>query len=150
LLKYRGLLPFAVLGKTKDKQETLSQVAQQIESISPRSDKNNVTASTAILAGLVLEKQVIRRLLREEIMKESVIYQEIEAIGKLQGKQEGKQEEALALVKRLLNRKLPQINPETENKINQLSVGKLEDLIEALLDIDTEADLVNWLNLNCS
>ena len=49
--------------------------------------RSNVDASTAILAGLVLEKKVIERLLKQELMRESVIYQEIRAEGRAECKQ---------------------------------------------------------------
>ena len=77
LLESPGLLPLAVLGETNDKAGTLGEVARRIESMTNRRQQNNVAASTAILAGLVLDKEVIKRLLRLEIMQESVIYQDI-------------------------------------------------------------------------
>ncbi|MEA5620195.1 flagellar assembly protein H, partial [Cronbergia sp. UHCC 0137] len=46
-------------------------------------------AATAIISGLALKKEVIQRLLRSEIMKESVIYQEILLEGKAEGIAEG-------------------------------------------------------------
>ncbi len=60
----------------------MEKVAKQIETISDETEKVNISATTAILAGLVLDKMIIRKLLREEIMKESVIYQEIQSISK--------------------------------------------------------------------
>ncbi|WP_446390131.1 hypothetical protein [Coleofasciculus sp. B1-GNL1-01] len=53
-----------------------------------------------ILAGLRFEKALIRRFFREDIMRESVIYQDI--------LQQGRQQEALSLVMRQLNRRLVQ------------------------------------------
>jgi predicted transposase YdaD len=47
-----------------------------------RTEKSNLAAATAILAGLVLSKEIIRSLLREEIMRESVIYQDIREKGR--------------------------------------------------------------------
>ncbi len=76
-----GLLPFAVLSDTSSKNSTLQQVATQIESISNQRTQNNIAASTAILAGLVLQEEVIQRLLRRDVMRESVIYQSIKAEG---------------------------------------------------------------------
>jgi len=73
------------------------------EDLTRRSD---LTASAGILAGLVLERELIQRLLRQELMRESVIYQEIlqegeargEARGKAEGKVEGKAEVAMNLL----------------------------------------------------
>ena len=66
--------------------------------------------------------------------------------GKREGKQEGKQEGEANLVLRLLNRRMGQVSTDLQGVIRQLSIGKLEDLGEALLDFNHEADLVNWLN----
>lgn len=44
--------------------------------------QNNVVASTAILAGLVLEEDLIQTILRRGLMQESVIYQDILLEGK--------------------------------------------------------------------
>ena len=133
-----GLFPLAVLSQTEDRERTLREVAQRIEQIEERRERSNVAASAAILAGLVLEKKVIKGLLRQELMRESVIYQEIRA--------EGKQEGEVSLVLRLLRKRLGQVSQDLEKRIQGLSIERLEDLGEALLDFATEADLVNWLN----
>ena len=86
---YSGLLPFAALSKTDNPEATLKQVARQIENITDQQIQSNVAASTAIISGIALNKEIIQRLLRSEIMKESVIYQEILLEGKAEGKAEG-------------------------------------------------------------
>ncbi len=149
-LETPGLLPFAVLSQTDNREKVLRQIGEKIEGIANRTNQSNISASTAILAGLLLEKSIIQRLLREEIMKESVIYQEIEAKGIEKGKQEGRlegrKEEGLSFVVRLLNRRLGLISLPLEQKIRQLSLNNLEALGEALLDFQTEADLSDWLD----
>ena len=98
--KYQGLLPFATLSQTDNPEETLRQVAKQIENITDKQVQSNVAASTAIISGIALSQEIIQRLLRSEIMKESVIYQAIlregmaEGIaeGRAKGKAEGKAE----------------------------------------------------------
>jgi len=92
LLQYAGLLPLAVLGATDDRSRILQQVAQEIEGIDDRRQQSNVAAATSILAGLVLNQGLIQRILRQEIMKESVIYQEIKAEGLAEGRAEGLQQ----------------------------------------------------------
>jgi predicted transposase/invertase (TIGR01784 family) len=87
-----GLLPFAVLSNTSNKASTLQQVAAQINNISNKRIQNNIIASTAILAGLVLNEEVIQNLLRRDAMRESVIYQSIMQEGRQEGRQEGLQE----------------------------------------------------------
>jgi predicted transposase/invertase (TIGR01784 family) len=87
--QYQGLLPFAALSQTNDPEETLRQVAKQIEQITDKQVQSNVAASTAIISGIALNQEIIQRLLRSDIMKESVIYQEILREGKAEGKAEG-------------------------------------------------------------
>ncbi len=67
--------------------------------------------------------------------------------GITQGIRQGIERE-IALVLRLINRRLGGVNPTLEAQIRDLSIEKVEDLGEALLDFQTEADLVNWLNRN--
>ncbi len=138
LLQSKGLLPFAVLGQSKNRENILRQISQQIEDIPDRRDKSNLAASTSILAGLVLSKDIIQRLLKEDIMKESVIYQDIEE----QGKQKGEAN----LIIRLLNRRFGQLSADLLTQIRGLSVEQLEDLGEALLDFKSEKDLTQWFS----
>ncbi|GBF79319.1 Rpn family recombination-promoting nuclease/putative transposase [Aphanothece sacrum] len=140
LLHSPGLWPFAVLSQSTNREKTLKQISQKIERISDRREKSNVAASTAILAGLVLRKDIIQRLLREDIMKESVIYQEIKA----EGREEGKQQGEANLVVRQLNRRIGQISPDLSKQIHRLSIEQLENLGEALLDFKSEEDLKQW------
>ncbi len=151
-LKFPGLLPLAVLGRSKDKTQTLREVSSIIDTIEEKREQSNIAAATSILAGLVLNKEVIRAFIREEIMQESVIYQDIKAQGIKeglergleQGLERGRQEGEVSLVLRLLKRRLGQIEPEDENRINQLSVEQLEALGEALLDFSNRDDLLVW------
>jgi predicted transposase/invertase (TIGR01784 family) len=87
--QYQGLLPFATLSQTNNPEETLRQVAKQIEQITDKQVQSNVAASTAIISGIALNKEIIQRLLRSEIMKESVIYQEILLEGLTEGEARG-------------------------------------------------------------
>ncbi|MEH2323703.1 MAG: Rpn family recombination-promoting nuclease/putative transposase [Nostoc sp.] len=84
-----GLLPFAALSQTDDQRRTLEEAAQVIEAINDTRIRSNVAASTAVLAGLVLNKDVIKRILRSDIMRESVIYQDILQEGLAQGLEQG-------------------------------------------------------------
>ncbi|MGK7883829.1 MAG: DUF4351 domain-containing protein [Crocosphaera sp.] len=61
------------------------------------------------------------------------------------GIEQGKQLEAANLVLRLLHRRLGQVSESVSEQIRQLPVEQLEDLGEALLDFENEADLLNWL-----
>jgi predicted transposase/invertase (TIGR01784 family) len=138
LLQSKGLLPFAVLSQSENRENIPRQVSQKIGEIPDRREKSNVAASTFILAGLVLNEETIQRLLREDIMKESVTYQAIKAEGKAEGE--------VNLVLRQLNRRLGQISSSFISQIRALSVAQLEDLGEALLDFQTDEDLKQWFN----
>ena len=105
--KFPGLLPFAVLSDTNNRSQTLNQVAIELDKINSSRVRSNLTASSGILAGLVLDEQMISQILRRDIMRESVMYKEIlregeligEQRGRLEGEQQGKQEIALNLLK---------------------------------------------------
>ena len=70
----------------------------------------------------------------EVTMKESVIYQDIQAEG------------ATNVVLRLLRRRFGEIPQNLSEQIRELSVEQIENLAEALLDFESLADLVSWLN----
>ena len=144
-LETPGLLPFAVLARTSDREATLRQVSGQIEAIGDREQQGDVAASTAVLAGLVLEKQFIRSVLREDVMKESVIYQDIVSTAEERGRDKGKREEGLSFASRLLKRRFGTLSPEVMQEIEELSLVALEELGEALFDISDEAGLTAWL-----
>jgi len=73
----------------------------------------------------------------KDIMRESVIYQDI--------LQQGRRQEALSFIMRLLDRQLGEINPAMIERVQALSIEQLEDLGIALLDFSQVADLMAWL-----
>ena len=144
-LQYPGLLPLAVLGNTEDRTQTLREVSSLIDKLKDRREQSNIAAATSLLAGLVLKKEVIRQVLREKIMQESVIYQDIKEQGIKQGLQQGLQQGQAILVLRQLKRRLGEVESEDETQITRLSVEQLEALGEALLDFSNRDDLQEWL-----
>ncbi|WNZ23737.1 Rpn family recombination-promoting nuclease/putative transposase [Leptolyngbya sp. NK1-12] len=106
-LQTPGLLPFAALCQTDDSSAVLRQAAQRIQEIQDPRVKSNLAASTAILAGLVLKKDLIRRILRSELMRESVIYQEIREEGLEEGRAEGRAEAMREVALKLIQQNLP-------------------------------------------
>jgi predicted transposase YdaD len=144
LLQFPGLLPLAILGRTEDRVQTLREVSSLIDNINDRREQSNIIAATSLLAGLVLEKNVVRSILREEIMQESTIYQDIIQEGRQQGIQQGKAD----LVLRLLKRRVSNLNPDEETRIANLSEKQLEALGEALFDLSSREDLLTWLDNN--
>ena len=137
-LNNEALLALAPLTQTTSPQGLLSQVAQRIATIPNRGARENIAGYTEILAGLRFEKNLIRRLLSEDMMKESVIYQDILQKGNKQG------EERVILL--LLNRRFKAIDESLIERVRGLSTEQLENLAEALLDFTAVADLEAWLN----
>ena len=145
LLQFPGLLPLAILGRTDDRIQTLREIGSLIDNLGDRREQSNIAAATSLLAGLVLKKDVISAVLREEIMQDSVIYQDIIAQGVLEGVQEGKQLGKADLVLRLLKRRIGEVEANDEIRINILSEEQLEALGEALLDFSSYDELSSWL-----
>ncbi|MEW6491842.1 MAG: DUF4351 domain-containing protein [Cyanobacteriota bacterium] len=65
--------------------------------------------------------------------------------GLQRGRLEGRRQEALALVLRLLARRVGEVEPELQERIQALPLAEIEDLGEALLDFSTQGDLEAWL-----
>ena len=152
-LQRPGLLPYAALSQAIDRASVLRQVAATIDTLPDRRQQSNLAAASGVLAGLVLDKQVIRRVLRRDLMRESVIYQEWREEAREEARQELRQEvrqqerleEARSLVLRLLTRKVGEVPIPARSQIETLSITQLEDLAEALLNFATLADLIEWL-----
>jgi predicted transposase/invertase (TIGR01784 family) len=139
-----GLLPLAILSNTQNKNNTLRDVASHINAIADLKTQANLSASTALLAGLVLKQDFIHQVLRRDIMQQSVIYQE----WRQEFLQEGKLEEALSLIFRQLTRRIGKVSPEAKSQVQALPLPQIEALGEALLDFSDFDDLTNWLQNN--
>jgi predicted transposase/invertase (TIGR01784 family) len=151
-LESQGLYPFASLAQTDEPESILRAVAARIEGIGTSKIQADLAATASILAGLVLDKNLVKQILRRDIMRESVIYQDIlaegEVKGKTQGLAEGRVEEARALIIRQLNRKLGNVNPKLLAKVEALPLERVESLGEDLLDFSSIDNLEAWLNQN--
>ncbi|BAY90950.1 MULTISPECIES: DUF4351 domain-containing protein [unclassified Tolypothrix] len=128
-----ALLPLATLTRSDSPQGLLAQVAERIATIPNRDQRQNIAGCVEILAGLRFEKDLVQQFLREDIMKESVIYQDIV------------QKEALKLISRMLKRRFGDIDTSLFEQVRNLSAEQLEDLGEELLDFSVVNDLVAWL-----
>ncbi len=63
-----------------------------------------------------------------------------------QAKEEGRQKGEQDLIVRLLNRRIGEIDALLIERIQGLSIEKLENLGDALLDFSSVANLKTWLN----
>ncbi|MEH2199145.1 MAG: DUF4351 domain-containing protein [Nostoc sp.] len=108
-------------------------MAEQVATIPDREERQNIAGCVEILAGLRFDKDLVRQFLREDIMKESVIYQDIV------------QKEAFKLISRQLRRRFGDIDASLVEQVRNLSAEQLENLGEALLDFSEVANLIAWL-----
>ena len=141
-----ALLPFAPLTATTQPQILLQQVVERVNQL--EAEKPEIAAYTQILAGVKYNKELIQRIFREGMMRESVIYQEILAEGEQIGEQQGRLAEGRSLVLRLLNRCVGELPPDVRQQIETLSLAQVENLAEALLDFQNIVDLEAWLRQN--
>ncbi len=81
-------------------------------------------------------------------LQETRVYQDAKAEGKAEGVNEGRQAEGQSLILRQLSRRFGTLSSEVNASIIALSLAKLEDLGEALLDFREIIDLTNWLETN--
>ena len=65
-----------------------------------------------------------------------------------QGIEQGEQKATLKSVVRVLNRRLGDLDAVVMEGLQQLSVARLEDLLDAALDFTSLADLKYWLSQN--
>ncbi len=98
----------------------------------------------AFFAGFVLETQVIQQIMRWDmtVLRESPWYNQFLEEGLQQGLQQGQ----LELVNRLLNKRLGAISWTLQAKVTDLPLEKLQNLGEALLDMQSMTDLESWLD----
>lgn len=137
LLANPALLPLAALAGANSPNALLKQVASQLDMIEEQEQRRNISACTGILASLRFDNDTIRQVLREEIMREAPMYQEII--------QEGKREEALSFTMRLLAKRIGTVTLDLQLQIQNLTTAQLEELGVALLDFNNASDLVTWL-----
>jgi predicted transposase/invertase (TIGR01784 family) len=145
-LESQGLYPFASLAQTDEPESILRAVAAKIEDIGASKIQVDLMATASILAGLVLDKNLVKQILRRDIMRESAVYQDILVEGREEGRVEGRVEEARGLVIRLLTRKLGNVSLKLVAKIQTLPLERVESLGEDLLDFTSIANLEQWLS----
>jgi predicted transposase/invertase (TIGR01784 family) len=147
-LQDKALLPLATLTSTTKPPNLLNLVAQKINEIEEYEERYQIAAYVQLIAGLKYDKEIIRQIFSEDMMKDSVIYQDILQKGEDRGLQQGLQQGETKIVLRLLTQKLGTFNPEITTQISALPPEKLESLAESLLSFTVIADLISWLENN--
>ena len=66
-------------------------------------------------------------------------------IGEARGRREGKQQEALKLLFRLLKQRVGVIPAEVRERLENLTLARVEKLFDAILKMSTVAELNAWL-----
>ena len=94
-----------------------------------------------------LSRQEIEAMFTFNDLKNTRVYQDAKQEGLQLGKQEGLLRQVAMLLK-ILNRKFGKLSPRTTNRITKLSVTQLENLAEVIFDLQTVADLNDWLRNN--
>ena len=92
-----------------------------------------------------LSRQEIEAMFTYSDLKQTRVYQEAREEGELRGEKRGLVKGQATMLLRLLNRKFGQISPSLRGKVNKLSAKQLENLAETLFDLETIADLSEWL-----
>lgn len=143
-LSDRALLPLAPLTATTHPQTLLQKIAERVDELEVE-QREEILTYTKIVAGLKYNQDLIQRLFREGMMRESVIFQDILREGREEGREEGLRRER-SLVIRQLTRKLGELPLGMLEQIEVLSIEQIENLGEALLDFEEISDLEDWLN----
>nr|WP_289501511.1 DUF4351 domain-containing protein [Gloeocapsopsis sp. IPPAS B-1203] len=120
LLATPGLLPLAALAQTNTPEALLQQIAAQVDMIEEIEEQRNISVCVEVLASLKFDRNLLKQYLREDLMRESPIYQEILQEGVHRGLQQGLQQGKCETVIRLLTRRIGIVKPELRSEI-QLS-----------------------------
>jgi predicted transposase/invertase (TIGR01784 family) len=102
LMQFPGLLPFAALGKTDNPERTLREAVRAMKQIEDPEQQHEVLGAAYFLGGLVLERELIGKIIRRDVMRESVTYQAVLEEGREEGREEGWEEGRRSLVINLL------------------------------------------------
>lgn len=131
------LIPFVPVLKGGADESTVQRALRIL-----RADEklNQLETVMAFFASLVLDSSLVRQIMRWDmaVLSESPWYQQI--------LNEGRQEEAVAMITRQLNRRFGSLSPELQERLRGLTLAKLEELSEVLLDFSAIAQLETWLH----
>ena len=120
-LKHPGLWAYAVLTQTNDRPGVLREVARKIDELSDRTQQGNLSAISAVIGSLSLDREIVRRILRRDLMKDSPIYQE----WRQEIEEEVTQTERRTIALNLLQENIPL---ETIVRTTGLSLAQLQEL----------------------
>lgn len=130
-------------------EETAADQARGLIERAQREVSSTVAKDTIIEVITTIAVYKFTNLSREEV--ETMLGLQLEDSRILrEAKEEGGHEKALAIVLRLLARRVGKLDEQVKGRVQQLSNSQLEDLSEALLDFVALADLLAWLESHLS
>jgi predicted transposase/invertase (TIGR01784 family) len=92
LMQYPGLLPFAALGKTDNPERALRSAVQKMKRVKDIERQHEVLGAAYLLSGLVLDTSTIGKIIRRDVMRESVTYQAVLEEGREEGLEKVREE----------------------------------------------------------
>jgi Domain of unknown function (DUF4351) len=148
LPKTSETLWFRLLGRDR----ILSTAIEEVAALEPNHPFRQDALSWLGNLKVILESQQTKEPEDEELMMQlSPLFleklQQAELIGEARGEARGEDREA-RLILRQLDRRVGNISIELQERVKSLSLERLEDLGEALLDFTNLADLEAWLGQN--
>jgi hypothetical protein len=152
-LKQKNPVAAALMSKMKIDKKDRAKV--KVECLRAIATLKLDSARVSILSGFVdsylnlnraeeVEFELEVASIKKETEKEQVM--QIVTSWMEQGIEQGEQKEALRLVSRVLNRRVGELAAGINERLQQLSVSQLEDLLDAALDFSQMEDLIGWLD----
>ena len=136
-LQNPALLPLASLCQASSPNQLLGKVAEELAKIEPTTERNQIAACTEILAGLRFKKTLIKQLLREDIMRESVIYQDI--------LQQGEKRALKMSILDVLEARFGSSPPDVNSQIEALTPEQLRGLLRVASTCVTVDEFISQL-----
>jgi len=126
---------------TSSPDQLLGKVAEELGKIEGSVERGQIAACTEILAGLRFNKTLIKQLFREDIMRESVIYQDILQ----QGVEMGQKQALKTSILDVLEARFSAAPPEVNSKIEALTPEQLRGLLRLAGTCVTVNDFISQL-----
>jgi predicted transposase/invertase (TIGR01784 family) len=142
-LQEPALLPLASLCRTEAPEQLLNQVAQEVNNIEVSQGRGAIAACTEVLAGLRFDDELIQRLFREDIVRESVVYQRILREGREEGIQQGLQEGIKTSILTALAVRFGSVPELVSQQLGLLRIEQLQGLLRQAVSCETMEEFIN-------
>jgi predicted transposase/invertase (TIGR01784 family) len=136
-----------IVAKPRQSQNYVQKIVERVKS---QTDVQNQAIIELVSTVMVykfpeLSREVIEAMFSISELKQTRVYRDAMDEGRVEGRVEGRTEEAQSLILRQLIRRFGPLDQVTESQIRSLSLSRLEELGEALLEFSQPSDLKNWL-----